>query len=152
MATTTSTSPAPVTAAVAADGAGPAKSRASQIRALRERARSFAKDVRSFVRKTPRTIASLGDCRQLVRASGFIGAYYINAGEAPSKEDFLFGIRGCRREAKQSAHWLNLLDSNLEEKSEGMRRDLLKEASELERIFSAILQKVRMKGAKADTE
>lgn len=167
---TTTTSPAPASVRqgrttagrpVLADGtsttsaeasAGTPPTRASQIRALRERIRTFAQDVRAFVRKTPRTIASLSDVRQLVRSSGFIGAHYVNADEAPSREDFLFSIRGCRRECKQCAHWLALLDANLDERSEEMRTALLQEAQELERIFNAIIHSMRLKAAKAKAE
>ena len=127
----------------------PAQARKEQIRAMQERLRTFARDVRTFVSKTPRTLSSLPDFRQLVRASGFVGAHYVNAGEAPSREDFLASIRGCRREAKQCAHWLELLNANLDERSEEMRKALVKEAGELERIFGAIGAKVR-KGDKKD--
>jgi four helix bundle protein len=108
---------------------------------LQQRTTRFAREVRTFVRKTPRTIASLGDCRRLVYASGAIGAHYISADEAPTRQDFLRQISDCRKEAKHSVHWLHLLDSNLEESSEKMRSGLLGEAQELERIFGAIVGK-----------
>jgi len=51
---------------------------------LEERTLQFAKDVRAFVKALPRTIANLQDIRQLVRASGSVGANYIEANEALS--------------------------------------------------------------------
>jgi four helix bundle protein len=117
---------------------------------LLNRTTRFAQGVRSFVRKTPRTIASLGDCRRLVYASGAIGAHYISADESPTRQDFLRQVGGCRKEAKQSVHWLELLDANLEEGSEKMRSELLDEARELERIFGAIVGKTLANARKND--
>lgn len=108
---------------------------------LHERARNFAKVSRTFVNKTPRTISSMGDCRQLIKSSGAIGAHYIEADEAPSRDLFLRCIHACRRDAKHSAHWLELLDNNLEERSEEQRQQLQAEAKDLERIFGAIIGK-----------
>ncbi len=118
---------------------------------LRDRTTQFAKNVRTFVRKTPRTIASLSDCRRLVFASGAIGSHYISADESPSRQDFLRRISDCRKESKQSGHWLQLLDSNLEESSEEQRAQLLKEAQELERIFGAIVGKTIANARKEET-
>ncbi|MDD5469893.1 MAG: hypothetical protein PHO92_03820, partial [Candidatus Peribacteraceae bacterium] len=108
---------------------------------LRGRTSTFARDARTFIRKTPRTLASLSDCRNLVRSSGLLGASYIDADESGSREEFLRNMGNCRRQARQSAHWLALLEGDLEERSEEMREGLLKQAGELERIFGAIIGK-----------
>jgi hypothetical protein len=128
-------------------GAAPAAKHAE----LRDRTTRFAREARSFVRKTPRTLASLGDCRNLIRSSGLLGASYIDADEAHSREEFLRCMGNCRRQSKQSTHWLTLLDGDLEERSEEMRVGLIKEAGELERIFGAIVGKVIAK-ARAQKE
>jgi len=49
---------------------------------LEERTLQFAKDIRVFVKMLPRTIANEQDIRQLVRASGSVGANYIEANES----------------------------------------------------------------------
>jgi hypothetical protein len=54
---------------------------------LEERTLQFAKDIRVFVKALPRTIANERDIRQLVRASGSVGANYIEADESLSKKD-----------------------------------------------------------------
>jgi len=118
--------------------------------ALLGRTTQFAKDARAFVRKTPRTLASLGDSRRLVYASGAIGASYIGADEASSRQDFIRKISDCRKESKQSLHWLQLLDSNLEEGSEKMRVSLQKEAEDLQNIFGAIVGKTISNAKKAE--
>ena len=109
---------------------------------LRKRTCAFARDARAFVRKTPRTIASLGDCRYLVKTSGAIGSSYIDADDANSRQDFLRSIFDCRKQSRLSSHWLSLLEGNLEERAEDSRAALAKEAGELEKIFGAIIGKV----------
>jgi len=51
---------------------------------LEERTLKFAKRVRAFVKKLKKTIANIEDGRQLVKASGSVGANYIEANEALS--------------------------------------------------------------------
>lgn len=53
-----------------------------------ERTFVFAKDVRFFVKTLPKTITNYEDAKQLVKASGSIGANYIEANESLSKKDF----------------------------------------------------------------
>ena len=72
------------------------------------------------------------------RASGSIGANYIEANEALGKKDFIMKIKS-RREAKESCYWLRLLD--VDAKLELERQQLVAEAKELMNIFGAILRK-----------
>lgn len=65
---------------------------------LEERTFQFAKAVRMFVKKIPRTVANIEDSKQVVRSSGSIGANYIEANEALSKADFAYRIKICRKE------------------------------------------------------
>ena len=76
---------------------------------LEQRTFQFAKESRTFVKRLPRTITNFEDVKQLVRASGSIGANYIEANECIGKKDFVMKIKTCRREAKESAYWLRLL-------------------------------------------
>ena len=106
---------------------------------LEERTFEFARSVREFVKKLPRTIANIEDGKQLIRSSGSVGANYIEANEALSKKDFLMRIKISRKEAKESLYWLRLLDVN--QVLENERQDLVNEAIELKNILSTILQK-----------
>ena len=69
---------------------------------LEDRSFTFAKDVRTLVKRIPKTVANIQDAKQLVRASGSVGANYIEANESLSKKDFLMRIKICRKEAKES--------------------------------------------------
>lgn len=115
---------------------------------LCNRTGAFAKSARAFVRKTPRTLTSLGDCRQLIKASGAVGSSYVAADTARDRDGFLRNIFDCRANAKQSRHWLTLLDDSLEERSEQLRTQLIGEAEELEKIFGSIIAKMLQKQKK----
>ena len=108
---------------------------------LEERTLQFAKDVRLFVKTLPNTTANIEDSRQVVKASGSVGANYREANEALSKKDFKMRIKICRKESKESAYWLRLINetNNLKNAEEAER--LRQEANELKKIFSSILTK-----------
>jgi len=76
---------------------------------LEERTFQFAKNVWLFVKTSPKTIANIEDGKQLVKASGSVGANYIEANEALGKKDFKMRIKISRKEAKESAYWLRLI-------------------------------------------
>jgi four helix bundle protein len=106
---------------------------------LEERTAVFAERSRAFVKRLPRTIRNVEDAKQFTRASGSIGANYIEANEAIGKRDFVMKIKICRREAKESCYWLRLLDVNGALEQE--RQQLSSEAKELMNIFGAIVRK-----------
>ena len=108
---------------------------------LEDRTFLFAKEVRTFIKDIPRTIASIEDTKQLVRSSGSIGANYIEANESLSKRDFLMRIKICRKEAKESRYWLQLIEVSGDSKLKEIRDVLVQEATELTSIFGAILRK-----------
>lgn len=108
---------------------------------LEERSLEFAKKVRAFIRRLPKTGANLEDSRQVIRSSGSIGANYIEANEALSKKDFVMRIKICRKEAKESRLWLRLVDTGNEPDLEAERKNLIQEATELMNIFGSILRK-----------
>jgi len=111
----------------------------SRLYDLEDRTALFAKQSRALVKKLQRTIGNLEDAKQFIRASGSVGANYIEANDAIGKKDFVMKVKICRREAKESGYWLGLLDvdSNLEPE----RQRLVVEAKELMKIFGAIVRK-----------
>ena len=108
---------------------------------LEDRTLEFAKNVRSFVKKLPKTIANIEDIRQVVKASGSVGANYREANEALSKKDFRMRIKICRKESKESRYWLMLLDTGDQLELDSERGELAQEAKEFTSIFSSILEK-----------
>ena len=108
---------------------------------LEERTEAFAREVRSFVKKLPKTISNIEDIKQLVRASGSVGANNIEANEALSKKDFIVRMKICRKEAKESRYWLRLIDTNEDNSLKEELVVLQNEATELMNIFGAIVRK-----------
>jgi len=103
---------------------------------LEERTFLFAKAVRKFIKTLPKTISNIEDSRQLVKSSGSVGANYREANEALGKKDFQMRIKISRKESKESAYWLRLINetNSLENNEEAER--LIQEATKLKKIFS----------------
>lgn len=99
------------------------------------------KSVRLFVKKLPRKMANIEDGKQLVKASGSVGANYREANESLSQKDFLMRIKISRKEAKESAYWLRLINETNGLKNADDAQSLIQESNELKKIFSAIVGK-----------
>ncbi len=110
---------------------------------LEERTFQFAKNVALYIKKFSRTISNIEYGKQVVRASGSVGANYIEANEALSKKDFIMRIKICRKEAKESTYWLRLIGETNSEKYTEDGNKLINEATELKKIFSSILEKLK---------
>jgi four helix bundle protein len=108
---------------------------------LEDRTPVFAENVRAFAKKIPKTLANVEDAKQVVRASGSVGANYIEANESLSKKDFLLRIKICRKEAKETRYWLRLIDPGNAAAVQKDRVNLIQEATELTSIFGAIIRK-----------
>jgi len=108
---------------------------------LEERTFEFARRVRALVRGLPKTLCNIEDARQLVKASGSVGANYIEAIECLGDKDRLLHLRITRKEAKESRYWLRLLYTLPSTPAETERNVLVQEATELMRIFGAIIRK-----------
>src|SRR5436189_6457680 len=71
---------------------------------LEERTFEFAKASReAFVKQLPRTISNIEDVKQFIRASGSIGANYIEANEAIGKKDFVIKSRFAAEKRRKAA-------------------------------------------------
>jgi four helix bundle protein len=109
---------------------------------LEERTFLFARRVRSFVKTLTRTIANIEDIKQVVRASGSVGANYIEANEALSPKDRVIRVKISRKESKETRYWLRLLDTGGKADRETERAALIQESTELMNILSAIMRKL----------
>lgn len=108
---------------------------------LEDRTFEFAHRVRAFVKRLPRTLCNIEDVKQVVKASGSVGANYIEANEALSKKDFRMRIKISRKESKETRYWLRLLDTQDDSPLDTERDSLVQESTELMLIFGAILKK-----------
>lgn len=108
---------------------------------LEERILRFAKNVRIFIKKVPKTLVNIEDGKQLLRSSGSIGANYIEANESLGKKDFVLRLKISRKEAKESKYWLSLLDLEEIQDIRTEQKMLFQEAHELMCIFGSIVRK-----------
>ena len=106
---------------------------------LEERTLKYTQRVIEYIKKLKKTLINTEISKQLIRASGSVGANYIEANESLSKKDFLMRIKICKKEVKESRYWLLLSESdNIKE-----REYLIGKATELMKIFGSILEKSR---------
>ncbi|MGA9407387.1 MAG: four helix bundle protein [Bacteroidota bacterium] len=110
---------------------------------LEDRTLAFAKEVIRLVNKVSKTLPNVEIARQLVHSSGSVGANYIEANESLGEKDFAMQIKICRKEAKESRYWLQLLD-NTPDLSDS-KTQLIQESTELMKIFGAILVKIKQR-------
>lgn len=110
---------------------------------LEERTKVFAKEAGKLLLQVLKNVVVFEDVKQLVRSSGSVGANYIEAQEPISEKDAFLRIRICRKEAKESAYWLDV--HNFDAHLEKTRIELFKEAVELTKIFGSITNKLKYK-------
>ncbi|PJB15722.1 four helix bundle protein [Candidatus Falkowbacteria bacterium CG_4_9_14_3_um_filter_38_19] len=108
---------------------------------LEDRCFEFARRVRQYVKKLPRTINNIEDGKQVIRSSGSAGANYIEANESLSKKDFIMRAKISKKETKESRYWLRLTEPLPQEQKEQIY--LINECMELMKIFGAILEKCK---------
>lgn len=109
---------------------------------LEERTYAFALEIRLFLRNTKWDSVSWSDIKQVLRSSGSVAANYIEALESLSPDDYLYLLRICKKEARESGLWLQLLsDSNpIDESIHRSLDDLISETGELVKILSSIIR------------
>jgi four helix bundle protein len=110
---------------------------------LEDRTYLFARDVRDFMKSIPKNVSNFEYIKQLIRSSGSVGANYIEANESLSKKDFIMRVKICRKEIKESRYWLRLIELDGSSDQENKRSNLIKESTELMKIFGAILEKCK---------
>jgi four helix bundle protein len=107
---------------------------------LEERTARFGEQVILFAKRLPRGDVNSPLISQLVRAGTSVGANYCEADNAVSKKDFRHKIGICRKEARETKHWLRMI-ATAEPSLKNDARPLWQEAKELCLIFSAILRR-----------
>jgi len=107
---------------------------------LEERTAVFGEDIIRFAKNLPRNVINNPLISQLVRSGTSIGANYMEADGAESKKDFRHKIGICKKEAKETMHWLRMIAKADGDKTDECRK-LWMESHELTLIFSSILRR-----------
>jgi four helix bundle protein len=106
---------------------------------LEERTARFGEVVVAFARAVSANVVTMPIIGQLVRSATSVGANYCEADDAGSKKEFRYRISLCKRESRETKHWLRMMATAAPEKKDEAR-PLLQEAKELHLIFAAIMR------------
>ncbi len=109
---------------------------------LEERTAKFGEDIIQFLRKIPKDDITKPLINQLIRCATSVGANYCEADDAESKMDFKHKIGICKKESRESKHFLRMMANAIPEKKEQITK-LWIEAKELNLIFNSIYIKVK---------
>lgn len=104
---------------------------------LEERTARFGEAIIRFAKKIPVNDVTRSLINQVVRAGTSVGSNYCEADDAESKKDFRHKIGLCKKESRESKHWLRTI-AIAEESLVTEARTLWQEAKELNLIFAAI--------------
>ena len=111
---------------------------------LEERTARFGEAIIDFAKRMPRGALTDRIVSQLVGAATSVGANYDEADDAVSKKEFLKCIGTCKKEARESKHFLRMAARAVPElKSDA--RELWLEARALHLIFAKIWRSGREK-------
>ena len=104
---------------------------------LEERTARFGEAVIDFAKAIQQDAVTNRLINQLVGAATSVGANYVEADDAVSKKEFLKSIGTCRKEARETKHFLRMIVRAVPE-LKPKARTLWLEAKELHLIFSKI--------------
>jgi len=111
---------------------------------LEERTAKFGEEIINFAKRIPKNSVTLPIISQLVRAGTSVGANYCEADDAESGRDFKHKIGICKKEARETKHWLRMVVAACPELKE-KAKPLWTEAKELHLIFNAIFRSDKKK-------
>lgn len=106
---------------------------------LEERTAKFGESVIQFCKSAISNEITRPLLTQLIRAATSIGANYLEAEDSESKKDFIHKISICKKESKETKHWLRMVATAQSDKKEEARK-LWQETQELNLIFAAIVR------------
>src|SRR3954464_9101839 len=76
---------------------------------LEERTARFGEDVIGFCKRLPQTVITEPLIRQIVKSATSVGANYCEADDAVSKKEFRLKIGTCKKESRETKHWLRMI-------------------------------------------
>ncbi len=108
---------------------------------LINRTSKFGETIIIFAKSIPQSVVNIPLISQVIRSATSIGANYMEADSAESKSDFRHKISLCKKESKETMHWLQMIATATPDRKNDCRK-LWQEAHELVLIFSSIVKKV----------
>lgn len=109
---------------------------------LEERTAKFGEEVIRFAQTISKNEITKPLIGQFVRSSTSIGANYMEADGAESRKDFIHKLGICKKECKETKHWLRMI-ATADPVAKDNCQNLWRECQELTLIFSAIINKTK---------
>lgn len=76
---------------------------------LEERSAKPGEAIVDFAKRAPVTLITTPLIPQLVRCGTSVGANFCEADDAGSKKELMYRISLCKRESRETKHWLRML-------------------------------------------
>ena len=76
---------------------------------LEERTARFGENIIQFCKQIPKNVITIPLTDQLVRSGTAVGGIYCEADCAESRADFEHKLGICKKESKESKHWLRMI-------------------------------------------
>jgi four helix bundle protein len=114
---------------------------------LEERTANFGEEIIKFAQKITKNAVTLPLINQIVRSGTSVGANYCEADDAESGQDFKHKIGICKKEARETKHWLRMVAIAAPELRDEARK-LWQESKELHLIFNSINKSLKNKKEK----
>ena len=111
---------------------------------LEERSTEFGKRVVRLCISLPKNSINNRLTGQAVGSAGSVGANYREANDSLGKKDLIMRMKISRKEAKETIHWLDLIEEANPE-LEGLMQGIKQEALEIKNILSTIINKIENK-------
>jgi four helix bundle protein len=111
---------------------------------LEERTAKFGENTIEFAKQIPKNVITIPLINQLIKAATSIGSNYCEAECAETRKDFEHKLGICKKESKESKHWLRMIARAIPQLRD-ISRKLWKESDELQRIFIASIKKSKIK-------
>lgn len=105
---------------------------------LEDRTAKFGRGVILLAGSLKKDVVNIPLINQLVKSGTSIGANYMEANGASSKKDFRNKIYICKKEARETKYWLQMIGQSNQQHRDKCR-ELWKECQELTLIFSKII-------------
>ncbi len=109
---------------------------------LEERTAKLAENIIRLCKKIKITIINRDIISQLIKSATSIAANYCEADDAESKKDFRHKIGICKKESRETKHWLRMLAVSNYELKDNIKT-LWLESKEINLIFNSIYIKVK---------
>jgi len=104
---------------------------------LEERTAKLGENIIDFCKTIKKDVFTLSIIKQVIRSCTSVGANYMEANGASSRKDFRNKIYICKKEIKETKHWLRMLVRVLPEERDKIKI-LWQESEELTKIFGKI--------------